>query len=141
VDTRNYAERTSGSRGMKVRSRLNVLSAQLASFKLNQDIDPVVAIQSELAALYGQIEEEPVRRIRAGQILLDLEFKSDDMKKPLQMYRMRIAIVQSAFVDPHVILFDEPTNHLDLPAITWLRQYISKLVGKTVVIVSHDRFS
>jgi ATP-binding cassette, subfamily F, member 3 len=62
------------------------------------------------------------------------------MKKPLQMYRMRIAIVQSVFVDPHVILFDEPTNHLDLPAITWLRQYISKLVDKTVVIVSHDRF-
>jgi ATPase subunit of ABC transporter with duplicated ATPase domains len=41
--------------------------------------------------------------------------------------------------NPDILLLDEPSNHLDIESVEWLEEYL-KEYGKTVLIVSHDRY-
>ena len=51
--------------------------------------------------------------------------------------RVNICTIMSK--DPEVLLLDEPTNHLDFEALAELETFV-KNCGKTVVVVSHDRY-
>ena len=52
--------------------------------------------------------------------------------------RGRLGLARQLTSTADVLLLDEPTNHLDLETTEWLEQYV-KDVGKTVLLVSHDR--
>ena len=52
--------------------------------------------------------------------------------------RGRLGLARQLTSTADVLLLDEPTNHLDLETTQWLEEYIRTL-GKTVLLVSHDR--
>ncbi len=52
--------------------------------------------------------------------------------------RGRLGLARQLTSTADVLLLDEPTNHLDLETTAWLESYL-KDVGKTVLLVSHDR--
>src|ERR1051325_10092345 len=52
--------------------------------------------------------------------------------------RGRLGLVRQLVSTADVLLLDEPTNHLDLETTRWLEDYL-KEIGKTVLLVSHDR--
>ncbi|MGH7665366.1 MAG: ABC-F family ATP-binding cassette domain-containing protein [Gemmatimonadaceae bacterium] len=52
--------------------------------------------------------------------------------------RGRLGLARQLVSTADVLLLDEPTNHLDLETTSWLEQYL-KEIGKTVLLVSHDR--
>lgn len=51
----------------------------------------------------------------------------------------RLALAKLLLSDTELLLLDEPTNHLDIRAIEWLEKFLRE-TGKTLVVVSHDRF-
>lgn len=53
--------------------------------------------------------------------------------------KTRVNLCNIMAKDPEVLLLDEPTNHLDFEALTELEKFI-KECGKTVIVVSHDRY-
>ena len=53
--------------------------------------------------------------------------------------KTRIALAALLLKNHDVLMLDEPTNHLDIPSLFWLEDYL-KTNGKTVIIISHDRY-
>jgi ATP-binding cassette, subfamily F, member 3 len=52
--------------------------------------------------------------------------------------RGRLGLARQLASAADVLLLDEPTNHLDLETTRWLENYLGE-IGKTVLLVSHDR--
>lgn len=69
----------------------------------------------------------------------DLEVDFQD--KVVNMYskgmKQKISIIRALVTDPKIILMDEPTSGLDIVSRNLIRNYISKLKNKTIVITSH----
>ena len=81
---------------------------------------------------------------RARSILLGLGFKEPQIEAPAAElsggWQSRCDLACALIQQADVLLLDEPTNALDLPGIMWLQAYLSETVlGKTVVVVTHDR--
>ncbi len=53
--------------------------------------------------------------------------------------KTRIALAALLLKNHEILMLDEPTNHLDIPSLFWLEDYL-KSSGKTVIIISHDRY-
>ncbi len=53
--------------------------------------------------------------------------------------KTRIALAALLLKNHDLLMLDEPTNHLDIDALSWLEEYL-KASGKTVLIISHDRY-
>ena len=52
--------------------------------------------------------------------------------------RGRLGLARQLVGSADMLLLDEPTNHLDLETTKWLEDYLRE-IGKTVLLVSHDR--
>ncbi len=50
-----------------------------------------------------------------------------------------LALTKLLLLNYDILILDEPTNHLDFKALSWLEKFISNY-GKTVLIISHDRY-
>lgn len=50
-----------------------------------------------------------------------------------------LALTKLLLLNYDILILDEPTNHLDFKALAWLEKFISNY-GKTVLIISHDRY-
>ena len=71
--------------------------------------------------------------------LIGVENTEQKVKTLSGGWRKRLAIGQSLFQKPELLLMDEPTNHLDLEGILWLEN-LFKDAPFAFVLVSHDRF-
>ncbi|MBN2800062.1 MAG: ABC-F family ATP-binding cassette domain-containing protein [Deltaproteobacteria bacterium] len=80
---------------------------------------------------------------RVGGVLHGLGFSKEDWGKTCDTFsggwQMRIALARLLLSDAQLLFLDEPTNHLDIVARTWLARELTR-VGRTVVVVSHDRY-
>jgi ATP-binding cassette subfamily F protein 3 len=54
-------------------------------------------------------------------------------------WQMRANLAKTLIADADILLLDEPSNYLDVPAIEWMKRYLS-FYGGTLVIISHDRY-
>lgn len=54
-------------------------------------------------------------------------------------WQMRASLAKTLIADADILLLDEPSNYLDVPAIEWMKRYLSFYNG-TLVIISHDRY-
>ncbi len=85
---------------------------------------------------------EYISRIRG--FLKNLGFNDEQMyNMPISALsggqKTRIALAALLLRDYDILMLDEPTNHLDINALNWLEDYL-KSSGKTVLIISHDRY-
>jgi ABC-2 type transport system ATP-binding protein len=64
------------------------------------------------------------------------QVKHLDIGKLSKGYRQRVGLAQTMVHDPPVLIFDEPTNGLDPNQVLEFREFIGKMGGEKVVIIS-----
>ncbi len=104
--------------------------------------------QAELGAELAELHEQLIHfddrfgAHRAGQILLGLGFKNDQLGSPVGAlsggWRMRAALASLLLQAPDVLLLDEPTNHLDAPTLAWFDSFLRRF-PHALILISHDR--
>jgi len=52
-------------------------------------------------------------------------------------WRMRVALAAILFAEPDLLLLDEPTNYLDLEGDFMARGHTSRVIPRTVIVISH----
>lgn len=82
-------------------------------------------------------------KTRAEVALGGLGFPAARFRQPLREFsggwRMRAELARALIADPDVLLLDEPSNYLDIPAVEWLRKFLSEFAG-SLLLISHDRY-
>jgi putative ABC transport system ATP-binding protein len=99
-----------------------------------------IMLPMEFCGLYQPRKSEE----RARMLLEEVELQDHAYKKPSAIsggQQQRAAIARALANDPPLIVADEPTGNLDSGTAETIFQLFEKLVklGKTVIIVSHDR--
>lgn len=87
----------------------------------------------------------PAKQIRdAEEILDELEFKKDFLKKPVSSYskgmRQRVSMARALISNPKLLFLDEPTSGLDPAGAVLFRKIIEKerQKGTTVFLTTHN---
>ncbi|HEY6579006.1 MAG TPA: ABC-F family ATP-binding cassette domain-containing protein [Rhizomicrobium sp.] len=97
-----------------------------------------------LGEIHGRLEviDAYSAPARAASILAGLGFSAPEQQRPCSEFsggwRMRVALAGVLFSAPDLLLLDEPTNYLDLEGVLWLKEFLRRYRG-TTIIVSHDR--
>ena len=79
-----------------------------------------------------------------GEILEELEFKSDFLKKPVSSYskgmRQRVSMARALISNPKLLFLDEPTSGLDPTGAVLFRKIIEeeRRKGTTVFLTTHN---
>ena len=87
----------------------------------------------------------PAKQLRdIGEILEELEFKSDFLKKPVSSYskgmRQRVSMARALISNPKLLFLDEPTSGLDPTGAVLFRKIIEeeRRKGTTVFLTTHN---
>ena len=92
------------------------------------------------AMAYGLKKEERKRIIEDVLILLDLQYKRDDLVNGLSRgMKQRLCLARTLVHDPPVLILDEPASGLDPRARIEIKELLKELqrMGKTILISSH----
>lgn len=87
----------------------------------------------------------PAKQLRdIGEVLEELEFKPDFLKKPVSSYskgmRQRVSMARALISNPKLLFLDEPTSGLDPTGAVLFRKIIEKerRKGTTVFLTTHN---
>mgnify|MGYP001090678451 CR=1 FL=1 len=87
----------------------------------------------------------PAKQLRdIGEVLEELEFKSDFLKKPVSSYskgmRQRVSMARALINNPKLLFLDEPTSGLDPTGAVLFRKIIEeeRRKGTTVFLTTHN---
>ncbi len=84
------------------------------------------------------------QRRSAGELLEQLEFKRDFLKKPVSSYskgmRQRVSMARALIGSPRLLFLDEPTSGLDPSGAVLFRRLIGQERGKgtTIFVTTHN---
>ncbi len=100
---------------------------------------------SALDNLYYFSSFYPKEQLRdAKEVLEELEFKKDFLKKPVSSYskgmRQRVSMARALISNPELLFLDEPTSGLDPTGAVLFRRIIEKerQKGTTVFVTTHN---
>lgn len=87
----------------------------------------------------------PAKQLRdIGEVLEELEFKTDFLKKPVSSYskgmRQRVSMARALISNPKLLFLDEPTSGLDPTGAVLFRKIIEeeRRKGTTVFLTTHN---
>lgn len=97
---------------------------------LDSDLD------SDLVIKMVEIEE------KIEKILTKFQIPKKLVKELSGGQKRKLAIAQSLFLEPEILILDEPTNHLDIESVEIVENILKNFAknGKSVILVSHDRY-
>ena len=103
------------------------------------------ALSARLDAAHDRFRKEGGLEFRARcrGMCLRLGFTEADLARRVlslsggEHTRLALSRLLSRNVD--ILMLDEPTNHLDVDALGWLEDFLAGY-GKTVLVISHDRY-
>ncbi|MFA6850025.1 MAG: ABC-F family ATP-binding cassette domain-containing protein [Selenomonadaceae bacterium] len=104
----------------------------------NQDLqEKIMQLTQRIDELDGWQMESDAKTILTKLGISDFTAKAGELSGGQQK---RLALA-TALIHPCDLLFlDEPTNHLDSETITWLEEYLRKIKGGALLLVTHDRY-
>ena len=124
----------------KILDRFNEVSAKFAEEMTDEEMNELLAEQSEL--------QEKIDNANAWDLDRHIEIAMDALRLPPSDAdvgplsggeKRRVALCRLLLSSPDMLLLDEPTNHLDAESVSWLQRFLHDFSG-TVVTVTHDRY-
>ena len=124
----------------KILDRFNEVSAKFAEEMTDEEMNDLLAEQSEL--------QEKIDNANAWDLDRHIEIAMDALRLPPSDAdvgplsggeKRRVALCRLLLSSPDMLLLDEPTNHLDAESVSWLQRFLHDFSG-TVVTVTHDRY-
>ena len=124
----------------KILDRFNEVSAKFAEEMTDEEMNDLLAEQSEL--------QEKIDNANAWDLDRHIEIAMDALRLPPSDAdvgplsggeKRRVALCRLLLSSPDMLLLDEPTNHLDAESVSWLQRFLHDFAG-TVVTVTHDRY-
>ncbi|HJO94382.1 MAG TPA: ATP-binding cassette domain-containing protein [Victivallales bacterium] len=104
----------------------------------NKILDEIGIYQTKFEHLGGYTIHNEAKSALTG-----LGFKPDTLSNKLTSFsggwQMRASLAKVLIANAEIMLLDEPSNYLDIPAIEWLKKFLSSYQG-TLLLISHDRY-
>ena len=127
-------------RAKQLVDRFNEVSAKFAEEMTDEEMNAVIAEQTELQEEIDAIEAWDLeRKAEIAMDALRVPSGDADVSKLSGGEKRRVALCKLLLEAPEMLLLDEPTNHLDAETIAWLQQHLIDYKG-TILIVTHDRY-
>jgi heme exporter protein A len=91
--------------------------------------------------LYGRLYRIPERRERIGALLERFglwEVRNDRVSTFSRGMQQRLGLCRALLHEPELVVLDEPFNALDAQGIELLARELAGLVGRTVLVATHE---
>jgi heme exporter protein A len=91
--------------------------------------------------LYGRLYRIPERRERIGALLERFglwEVRNDRVSTFSRGMQQRLGLCRALLHEPELVVLDEPFNALDAQGIGLLARELAGLVGRTVLVATHE---
>ena len=115
-------------------SHLEINSKTQTLAKLDENLSLDLSLETHLQIL--EIDD------KINQVLADFQIPNKRTDELSGGQKRKLAIAQSLFLEPQILILDEPTNHLDIESVELVENILKNFAksGKTVILVSHDRY-